>query len=225
MALPFSKFPDDVAADLRRAAVHRCWSNGAIVLPRGHVVPWVMTVVRGRMRMAATFEDGHEVFFRWHMPGEMVGMISGVADLPLPVDAVAFDDCETMHLDREKLLAMMQADGRLALAVARLVARHAYDVVDLVKIRTEPTLNARVLGVLRHLALVNGRPHGPTAWTLAVSQQDIASAVGASRQRVNAELRALEEAGHIQIGYRSVVVIGASWPTPPLLPRQERERR
>lgn len=214
---PFSMFPDGVAAELRRRAVHRCWSDGTVVLPRGHVVPWVMTLVRGRLRMAATFEDGHEVFFRWHVPGEMVGLISGVGDLPLPVDAVAFDDCETLHLEREALLQMMLDDGQVALAVARIVARHAYDVVDLVKVRHEPTLNARVLGVLRHLALVNGRPHGPAAWSLAVSQHDVASAVGASRQRVNAELRALEDAGHIQLGYRRVIVVGHSWPATTML--------
>ena len=57
-------------------------------------------------------------------------------------------------------------------------------------------------------ATVNGSPHGPAAWSLSVSQRDIAGAVGASRQRVNAELRALEQAGHIQLGYNRILVIG-----------------
>jgi hypothetical protein len=38
--------------------------------------------------------------------------------LPLPVDAMAFDDCETLQVDREILLDMMRADGN-ALAAAR----------------------------------------------------------------------------------------------------------
>lgn len=202
-------FPPDVAQELSRTAVHRCWSNGSIVLPVGRVVPFVLTLVRGRLRMAATLGDGRDVFFRWHGPGETAGLISAVSDLPLPVDAVAFDDCETLQVDREVLLAMMRADGNVALAVARLLAKHTYDTVNLVRMRTESNLNARVLGVLRHLAVVNGSPHGPAAWALSVSQRDIAGAVGASRQRVNAELRALELAGHIQLGYNRVLVIGA----------------
>jgi CRP-like cAMP-binding protein len=217
-AQPFAMFPSEVAARLSGAAVHRCWSNGSIVLPVGRVVPWVMAVVRGRLRMAATLEDGRDVFYRWHVPGETAGLISAVSDLPLPVDAVAFDDCETLHVDREMLLEMMRADGSVALAVTRLVARHAYDTVELVRMRTESSLNGRVLGVLRHLALVNGTPHGPSAWSLDVSQRDIAGAVGASRQRVNAELRALEEAGHIQLGYNRVIVVGTSWVSAPNLP-------
>jgi CRP/FNR family transcriptional regulator, cyclic AMP receptor protein len=218
----FSMFPPDVAKKFCHAAVHRCWSNGSIVLPEGRVVPWVMTLVRGRLRMAATLDDGRDVFFRWHVPGETAGLISAVSELPFPVDAVAFDDCETLHVDREMLLAMMRADGNVALAVARLVAKHAYDTVNLVRMRTESTLNARVLGVLRHLALVNGSPHGPAAWELSVSQRDIAGAVGASRQRVNTELRLLEQAGHIQLGYNRILVIGSSWVGPPMLPPKKR---
>lgn len=205
----FAMFPPDVAERLYRASVHRYWSNGAVVLPVGRVVPWVMTLLRGRLRMAATLDNGHDVFYRWHVAGETAGLISAVSDLPLPVNAVAFDDCETLHVDREALLGMMRADGEVALAVVRLVAKHAYDTVNLVRMRTEPTLNARVLGVLRHLALVNGTAHGPTAWTLSVSQRDIAGAVGASRQAVNRELRALEQAGHIQLGYNRIIVVGS----------------
>lgn len=204
----FSMFPSEVASALSRLAVHRCWSNGSIVLPAGRVVPFVLTLVRGRLRMAATLDDGRDVFFRWHVAGEPAGLISAVSDLPLPVDAVAFDDCETLQVDREVLLDMMRADGHVALAVARLLAKHTYDTVNLVRMRTESNLNARVLGVLRHLAVVNGSPQGPAARLLSVSQRDIAGAVGASRQRVNAELRALEQAGHIQLGYNRILVIG-----------------
>ena len=211
----FAMFPLEVARTLARFAVHRCWSDGSIVLPAGRVVPFVVTLVRGRLRMAATLDDGRDVFFRWHVPGEPAGLISAVSDLPLPVDAVAFDDCETLQVDREILVEMMRADGAVALAVARLLAKHTYDTVNLVRMRTESNLNARVLGVLRHLAVVNGSPHGPAAWSLSVSQRDIAGAVGASRQRVNAELRALEQAGHIQLGYNRILVIGGPWANPP----------
>ena len=181
-------------------------------MSRGHVVPWVMSVVRGRLRIAVTAEDGHETFFRWQLPGEIVGLASAVSDLPFPVNAVAFDDCETVHVSRETFLTLMQSDVRVAAASARLLARHAYDLIRLATLRTEQTLAVRVLGVLQHLASLNGRPQGAAAWTLAVSQQDIAGAVGASRQRVNAELRALEQAGLIKLGYRHVVVFGPAGP-------------
>lgn len=199
-------FPPEAAHALRQAAVHRCWRDGDVVLPADRVVPWILTVVRGKLRMAATLEDGHEVFFRWHGPGEMAGMISAISDLPLPVDAVAYDHCETLHVERERLLDMMLRDGGVALAVARLNARHTYDTVNLVRMSHESSLSARVLGVLRHLAMVNGAREAPGAMSVPVSQRDIAAALGASRQRVNMELKALEHAGRIRLGYNRIIL-------------------
>jgi len=204
----FAAFPDSAAATLRGMAVHRCWRNGDIVLPRGQLVPDVMTIVHGRLRITAASEEGHEVFFRWYMPGEVMGLVSAVAHLPFPVDAIAHDDCETLSIEREAMLALMQTEPQIAFAAAQVLARHAWDVVNLVTARTEQTLTARVLGVLRHLAVLNGQAVGGNAWRLSVSQQDIASAVGASRQRVNAEMRSLERSGHIQLGYGHVIVHG-----------------
>jgi CRP-like cAMP-binding protein len=208
-------FPPEVAHSLRQNAVHRCWRDGEVVLPADRVVPWIMTVVRGKLRMAATLEDGRDVFFRWHGPGEMAGMISAIADLPLPVDAVAHDRCETLHVEREFLVDMMLRDGGVALAVARLNARHTYDTVNLVRMSHASSLHARVLSVLRHLAAVNGTRVAPGAMSVPVSQRDVAAALGASRQRVNAELKALEQAGHIRIGYKRVILFE---PTAPRLP-------
>lgn len=212
---PFAAFPPAVAQTLRAAAVHRCWRDGEIVLRADRVVPWVLTVLRGKLRMAATLEDGRDVFFRWHGPGEMAGMISAVADLPLPVDAVAHDHCETLHVERELLLDLMLRDGAVALAVARLNARHTYDTVNLVRMNHESSLHARVLGVLRHLAVVNGTREAPCAMSLPVSQHDVAAALGASRQRVNAELKALEQAGHIRLGYNRVILFEPALKAPP----------
>lgn len=192
---------------MREKAVHRVWTNGTVVLAKGQVVPWVMTILKGRLRIAAMSEEGHEVFFRWQMAGETVGLASAVSDLPLPVDAIAFDDCETLHVEKEAVLELMRSNASVACAAARHVATHAYDLIHHLTARTEQTLTARVLGVIRHLALLNGVPFGTADRTLAISQQEIASAVGASRQRVNVELRTLEQAGLIRLGYRHVVVI------------------
>ena len=92
----------------------------------------------------------------------------------------------------------LRSDGAAALAAAEVLANHAYDLIDLVSLRTEQTLTARVLAVLRHLAQVNGRPEGPGCYGLAISQADIAAAVGASRQRD----------GLIDLGYRRLRVHG-----------------
>lgn len=200
--------PDELSAPLRRVGVRRHWHDGSTLLSRGHVVPCVHLILRGRLRITAAASAAHEVFFRWQQPGELVGLTSAVSGRPFPVDAVTFDDCETLQVDRDVLLKLLGSDAVAALAAAETLANHTYDLIDLVTVRTEQTLSARVLGALRHLAQINGEAEGPGCYGLAISQADIAAAVGASRQRVNAELRMLERDGLIKLGYRRVRVYG-----------------
>lgn len=206
-AAAFGAFPAAPAQALRRAALHRVWRDGDVLLPRERVASSIMTIVRGRARVLAVPSAGHEVFVRWQLPGETVGLASAVSGLPLPVDVVAAEHCETLQVEREVMLAILRADAEAALAAATLLAGHAYDLIHLLTVRTEQSLTTRVLGVLRHLALLNGRRiGGGSSWRLSLSQRDVASAVGASRARVNAELRALERAGAIELGYRQFTV-------------------
>jgi CRP-like cAMP-binding protein len=202
----FASFPPATALALRAAAVPRVWRDGDVLLPRGRVASSVMAVVSGRARVLALPSAGHAVFVRWQLPGETVGLASAVSGQPLPVEVIASEHCETLEVGRDALLAILRADAEAALAAAALLAGHAYDLIDLLTLRTEQTLTTRVLGALRHLALLNGRPLGGGRWALSVAQRDIASAVGASRARVNAELRALERAGAISLGYRQLTV-------------------
>lgn len=190
--------------------MRRVWVDGSTVFARGHIAPWVQIVLRGRLRITSVPEPGHEVFFRWQQPGEIVGLASAVSGRPLPIDAVAFDACETLQIERDALLALLRSDVRAAMAAAELLAGYAYDLIELVTVRTEQTLTHRVLGVLRHLALLNGQAAAAGSWVLALSQADLAAAVGASRQRVNAELRTLAKEGLIELGYRRLVVHGVS---------------
>ena len=140
----FGAFPPAMAAALQAVAVHRCWKDGDSVLPKGAVVPSVLAVLHGRLRIAAAAEEGHEIFFRWQLPGEIVGLATAVSGLAFPVSAIAFDHCETLEVEREVLLAHLQADAGAALAAARLLASHAYDLIHLVTQRTQQTLTERV---------------------------------------------------------------------------------
>lgn len=205
-------FSADVAQALHRSGVRRIWEDGSTVFTHGHVVPWVQIVLRGRLRITSAANPGHEVFFRWQQPGEIAGLTSAVSGRPMPVDAVAFDGCETLQIDRDVLLDLLRSDVRVAMTAAELLAGYAYDLIELVSFRTEQTLTQRVLGVLRHLALLNGQAIRAGSWSLAISQADLAAAVGASRQRVNGELRTLEKDGLIELGYRRLVVHGVPEP-------------
>ncbi len=180
------------------------------MLRRGARVSQLYLLLRGRIRIAMTAADGEELFIRWSLPGEFVGIVSVVTQRPFPVDAVAFEHCEALSFEWDALKAVLETDVQAVFVVARIVGQHTADMTNLLVARTAHTLSARVLAILEHLAVVNAVPQANGERVLSVSQTDVAHAVGASRQAVNEALRGLEKTGHIRLGYRAIV-----FPAPP----------
>jgi len=203
----FAVFPPEQAARLHALATHRCWRNGDVLLEEGRAVPGVMAIVAGRVRTCATSYDGSEVFFRWYRPGEVIGLVSAVGPLPYPAKAVAFDDCETLFVSRDTLQTLMHEDAAMAIAVAQVLARHAWDLCHLLESRTPSLLTERVLAALAHFGRINGSACADGSVQVSLSQRDIAEAIGASRSRVNIELKKLASRGLIRLGYGHVVLL------------------
>jgi len=200
-----SAFPSQIADQMRRMAVLQRWPDKAIVFRKGERVSHLYLLMCGRIRIAMRAADGEELFIRWSLPGEFVGIVSAVTQRPFPVDAIALEHCEALSFEWSALKALLETDVQSVFTIARIVGQHTADMTNLLVARTAHTLSARVLAVLEHLAVVNAvaQPNGERV--LPVSQTDVAHAVGASRQAVNEALRGLEKTGHIRLGYRSVV--------------------
>lgn len=203
----FAPFCVETRERLIRIGVVRHWRAGDVVLRGGGVASSVIVILQGQIRLSGSSTGGDERFFRMFRPGEYVGLVSAVGEVPFVLDAVAAEDCSLAHFNREQFLQVLAADGAAALLIARQVSRLAYAMTQVAIGQSESTLYGRVLAVLLHLAQYNASPRGDGQLVLQLSQTDIAKAVGASRQRVNIELRKLDRAGRIRLGYRHLVLL------------------
>lgn len=202
----FAQFPPSVAEGLRRIATVRSWDDGETVVQGGVIPRSVLLIQSGRLRFAGTSREGDEVLFRWFVPGEFVALASVLGNFPFAVDAIAVGRCEAMYFERSQLLDFLRSDAEAALLMAGLISLRANELTHLVIALAGRSLISRVYSTLRRLALHSGVRDRDGGTVLTASQQDIASAVGASRQRVNIELRRLEVMGRIQLGYGHIVV-------------------
>jgi CRP/FNR family cyclic AMP-dependent transcriptional regulator len=202
-----ASFPSAVAEEFAQIAVVRRWSDGDVVYRGGAVVPSVALLLEGRLRFAATSQEGDEVLFRWFIRGEFIGMASALGDLPFAVDALAVGDCCTAHFERLQFLRILQSNAEAALTAARQISQSAFDMTQLVIARSEPTLTARVYAVLLRLARHNATVRSSGEVALAVSQNDLALAVSASRARVNIELHKLATMGRLRLGYKHIIML------------------
>lgn len=201
-----AQMPSATASALRRIGRLRSWRDGETVIKAGTMADAMLLIVAGRLRLVAMSEQGHEVLFRWFVPGEFVGLVSVLGRVPVPTEAVADGEVQAVMIEREALLAHLHGDADGALHFAGIAARFAAEIAQLFVAQNTGSLSARILSVLGRMARHETAGHGERGVNLALSHQDIANAVGASRQRVSIELRKLAESGQIQLGYRHLVL-------------------
>jgi CRP-like cAMP-binding protein len=202
-----AELPEVSMAALKRIGTLRRYRDGQYVQQRGDSADHAVVVMSGRLRSVAYTADGTEQLMRWMEPGEITGLSSVLGNVPVPIDLVAAGPTELLALPRQPFLAYLETDARTCLALARLLSLRVNELHDVIFTRTGDTLAARVWATLQRLAKANGEPLGNGRTSLQISQHDLARAVGASRQRVNEELRQLQIAEKVRLGYRRIEIV------------------
>ena len=204
--------PPATAAALLAAGTRRHWRRGQTVVHQGEHSGALTVALHGRMAAVLGRADGSETLLRWLDEGELVGLPDVLAGQPAPVSIVAQGAATSLHLDREAFVALLLAQPDGAVGVAVLLARRLGELFRYVELSSARPLADRLDLALRRLARSQGEPDGGGGLRLRLTQADLATAAGASRQRVHLALRQWQAAGRVRLGYGTVTLLpGAGW--------------
>ncbi len=192
---------------LWRIGVQRRYRDNQLVQQRGDSASHALIVISGRLRSTACSAEGTEQLIRWMEPGELAGLSSVLAEVPVPVDLIAVGTTDLLLLPSQPLRNLLLHDGATCLLMARMLSLRVNELFDVIFSRAGDSLATRVWDTVQRLALENGKPLGKGGVALKMSQTDLARAVGASRQRVNVHLRELQRCGRLRLGYGQIEVI------------------
>jgi CRP-like cAMP-binding protein len=199
--------PAELDAILALAAVRRMPRNAAI-LRRGDPSTGANVIINGRVRIGTTSEDGREVTLGVLGPGEVLGEMSVLDGEEISADATALEDCELLFLERSRFLRLLRGDAdlclRLMAVLCRRIRRSNAALEDMALLELGPRLGRLLL----RLAHDYGTPvAGGTRIEVRLSQKDLSTIVGGSREKVNKQLREWEDAGAVAKDSGRIVVL------------------
>lgn len=186
-----------VARQMHRAA----FEPGQIIFGRGDAGSDVYLVVKGRVRLSVFSFDGRLLSFKHAEAGDIFGEIAVLDGGPRTADAIALTRVEAMTLAQERLNRLIESNPRVARAAIASLCRRLRDTSEQVEaIALHPVEVRLARFLLSRLRLREvGEPLDSVAiLDLGMSQSELASLIGASRQKVNAALALLEGAGAIE---------------------------
>ena len=202
--------PEDLDAILARVAVRRV-PRGEVLLRRGDPNTGMIMIASGRVRISVVSEDGKEVALSVLGPGEVLGEMSLLDGEDCSADATAQEDCVLLVIERNQFLRLLRSSPDLCLQLMAMLTRRlrrANEKLEDIALLDLPTRLGRLL---TRLASQYGVPaRTGTRIEVRLSQKDLSTLVGASREKVNKQLRQWEEDGVLGKDSGRMVILNAA---------------
>lgn len=204
-------FLDDIPADaanaLRAVAVRRNWPTGATLFHEGDRADRVLVIQRGRVKAVTVAESGIETTLGLRGPGEIVGELSAVDGRPRSASVVAIEPVEALVLTAEQFRAFLRAHPDAALVLLGRVAGRLRGASARQAEFGSLESSVRVARQLAELAEAHGTSSDAGIRLGLLSQDELASLCGASREAIARALRQFRADGIIETGRRSITVV------------------
>ena len=194
---------------LRDEGTARRYKRGGALFLEGEIADRVFLVESGWVTLRTSGPEGDEMILGLRGPGEVVGEMSALDGAPRSATAIAVDEVETTVVAASSLTRLIDHDAAVAGDLLRLMARRLRESgSERFEFMALDAL-ARVARRLLDLAERFGAPDddGGTRVELPLSQEELASWVGASREATVKALRTLREIGSITTGRRLVTIV------------------
>ena len=204
----FSRLSPPLRQDILSRSVVRRLSDGAMMCARGSPADEWCGVAKGAVRVSSVSLSGKQVTLTYVEPGTWFGDISLFDGLPRTHDSNAHGETTLLVVRKADFKELLSQHSELYEALLRLNCRRLRLMFDAVEDLNTRPLASRLAKQILLLARSYGIAQGEEIRIgLQLAQEDLAQLLGASRQRVNQELKALEREGALRVEPARLVVL------------------
>lgn len=206
----FSSLSPSLRHDILRCAFVQRYKDGDLIAARGDPPEQWIACAKGAVRVSSTSISGKQITLTYVEPGIWFGDVAIFDGDRRTHDAYAHGETTILCVAKADFKKILAAHVELYEAMLRLHARRIRQLFGLVEDLNTLPLRARLAKQLLHLSRSYGVPclsdSSDVRIGLQLAQEELAQLLGASRQRVNQELKAMERENAIRIEPGGLVV-------------------
>ncbi|WP_455218102.1 Crp/Fnr family transcriptional regulator [Kaarinaea lacus] len=203
-----SLFADLSAPDLEaitKLAVTRNFPRNTMVLCEGDQSDSLYVVLSGKVKVFLSDEEGKEVTLNVQGEGEYFGELALLDSSPRSASVVTVEEKKLAIISKKAFEDCMEKNPGIPLKISRNLARRLRDLSENVRSLALMDVYGRVARTLLDLA-VDDDEEGRKVIREKLTQRDIASMVGASREMVSRILRDLTIGGYITVKNKIITI-------------------
>jgi CRP/FNR family transcriptional regulator, nitrogen oxide reductase regulator len=190
-----------------QTAQRRRQARGSYFFHQGEPATTFYILLEGRVRLTQLSPEGHQLILHLATPGEGIGIIVALSNVPYPVAAEVVEDATALAWDAESTNRLMEQYSCLALNGLRLVARRFGELQNRYRELATERVERRVARALLRLARQMGkRVEGGVLIDMILSRQDLAEMTGTTLYTVSRILSGWEQQGLVESGRERVTI-------------------
>ena len=206
----FTSLSPSLRHDILRCAYVKKFRNGELIAARGDPPEEWIACAKGAVRVSSTSISGKQITLTYVEPGIWFGDVAIFDGDRRTHDAYAHGECTILCVAKADFRKILAAHVELYEAMLRLHVRRIRQLFGLVEDLNTLPLRARLAKQLLHLLRSYGIASLSNAQEMRIglhlAQEELAQLLGASRQRVNQELKAMERDEIIRIEPGGLIV-------------------
>jgi CRP-like cAMP-binding protein len=207
----FSSLSPSLRHDILRCAYAKRHKDGDMLAARGDPPEQWIACAKGAVRVSSTSVSGKQITLTYVEPGIWFGDVSIFDGDRRTHDCYAHGETTTLNVAKADFKKILSQHVEFYEAMLRLQSRRIRQLYGLVEDLNTLPLRARLAKQLNHLVRSYGVPSLSDAKAVRISlqlaQEELAQLLGASRQRVNQELKQMEREQTIRIEPGGLVVL------------------
>lgn len=201
MSEPFVLSSEEIEALARGAAV-RSFPKNAVVVNEGDRTDSLYVILAGRVKVFLADEDGNQVTLGTQGAGEYFGEMV-LDEGPRSASVMTLEPSRFAIVTKDQFAVFLASQPGFTLRLVKKLIHRTRALTDNVRSLALLDVYGRVARLLLEMAVEKG---GTRVIPEKLTQQDIASRVGASREMVSLILKDLSAGGYISVSGKAITV-------------------
>jgi CRP/FNR family cyclic AMP-dependent transcriptional regulator len=181
----FCNLPPDAVKRLDRITMSATYPKGATLFVQGQTGRGVFILCSGHVKLSTSSADGNTLILKVTDPGDVLGLPSTISGKPYEASAEVLEACQANFISQADFLAFLRENGDAALRVAQeLSERYITALEELKNIGLSHSAGEKLARFLLDWMARQKKSADPTKVTLALTHEEMAQMIGASRETV-----------------------------------------
>lgn len=193
---------------LEKCLVRRRYPGGQALFHMGDEGGSLHIIERGRVKVTIPSSSGEELILAILGAGDFLGELSLFDGKPRSATVQALEETETLCLRREDLLALMRNRFPVVEKILEVLARRIRDTDTLLAESHFLDITSRLAKKILDLGEAYGVREGEHVRIgVKITQKELASMIGATRESINKQLKALRDQGLVRINGGTIEIL------------------